>query len=182
MELGRERSGARETGLQAPLSIGQGICNPRCMIQPAAISARSGAHWTIFLPSLVVAASWGLVYVWAVSRVPPLPAIAAIALVIEAAVVPLLLLHAFLRARVLSAEVDPGEVRLVSGFPFRRRLVLPLADITLAQVRRSIAQRKFGGGALALVTREGRRHLVADLAGADALAAAINEAIRKKDP
>lgn len=152
------------------------------MIQPAASAARSGAHWTIFLPSLAVAASWGLVYAWAVSREPPLPTIASIALVIEAAVVPMLLLHASLRAHVLSAEVTPGEVRLVSGFPFRRRIVLPLADITLAQVRRSITQRKFGGGALALITRQGSRHLVADLADPDAISAAINNAIRKNAP
>lgn len=143
---------------------------------------RSGAHWTIYLPSFVVAAAWGLAYLWAVSRVPPLPAIAAIALVIEAAVVPLLLLHAFLRARVLAADVTSDEVRLRWGFPFRRHVALPLSDITLAQVRRSIAQRKLGGGALALVTREGRRHLLADLAEADAVAAAINDVIRKNAP
>ncbi|MFN4354748.1 PH domain-containing protein [Parvibaculum sp.] len=149
------------------------------MNQPAASSVRSGAHWTIYLPSLAVAGTWGLVYFWAVTRDPALSAIAAIALAIEVAVVPLLLIHAFLRARVLEAEVGAGKLRLVSGFPVRRRLDMELGEIAVAQVRRPVAQRLFGGGALALITRQGKRHLVADLADADAIAAAINNAIRR---
>lgn len=152
------------------------------MNQPAAHSVRSGAHWTIYLPSLAVAGTWGLVYVWAATREPALSAIAAIALAIEAAVVPLLLLHAFLRARVLAAEVGAGKLLLVSGYPFRQHLEIELGEIAVAQVRRPVAQRIFGGGALAIITRQGKRHLVADLANADAIAAAINNAIRRNAP
>jgi hypothetical protein len=51
----------------------------------------------------------------------------------------------------------------------------------LAQVRRSHAQRFFGGGALALIERSGKRHLIADLARPEDIAAAINETNRRKD-
>lgn len=149
------------------------------MNQPAASSARSGAHWTIYLPSLAVGATWALVYVWAVSRDPALSAIAAIALAIEAVVVPLLLVHAFLRARVLAVEVEAGKLRLVSGFPVRRQFEIELGEIAVAQVRRPVAQRLLGGGAVAIITRQGKRHLIADLADADAIATAINNAIRR---
>lgn len=150
------------------------------MKQPAASSIRSGAHWTIYLPSLAVAGTWGLVYFWAATREPALAAIAAIALAIEAVVVPLLFVHAFLRARVLQAEAGAGRLLLVSGFPLRRQLDIAFDDIAVAQVRRPVAQRLLGGGALAVITRQGKRHLVADLADADAVAAAINNAIRRK--
>lgn len=149
------------------------------MNQPVANSVRSGAHWTIYLPSLVVAVTWAFVYLWAVSRDPALSAIAAIALAIEAVVVPLLLVHAFLRARVLMAEAGAGRLHAVAGFPFRQHLDIAFDDIAVAQVRRPVAQRLLGGGALAIITRQGKRHLIADLADADAIAAAINNAIRR---
>lgn len=152
------------------------------MNQPAASAIRSGAHWTIYLPSLAVAATWALVYLWAMSREPALSAIAAIALAIEAVVVPLLLVHAFLRARVLQVEIADGAVRLASGFPVLRRQEISLDEIAVSQVRRPLAQRFLGGGALALITRQGKRHLVADLADPDAISAAINNAIRKNAP
>lgn len=121
------------------------------------------AHWTIYLPSLVVAAVWALVYLWADTREPPLAAIRSVALAIEAVVVPLLLLHAFMRARALRVAIADGALDAQWGFPWRRRLALPLRDIAVAQVRPSVAQQVFGGGALALTLGNGKRHLIADL-------------------
>jgi hypothetical protein len=141
----------------------------------------SGAHWTIYLPTMVVMVTWAIVYFWAEWQEPPLLAIGGIALAVESVVVPLLLGHALLRARVLRAEVAGGELRVEQGFPFRRRLRLDVRELALAQVRRSFAQRRFGGGALALIERNGTRHLIADLAKPEALAAAINETNRKRD-
>jgi len=141
----------------------------------------SGAHWTIYLPTMVVTVTWAIVYFWAEWQEPPLLAIGGIALAVESVVVPLLLGHALLRARVLRAEVAGGELRVEQGFPFRRRLRLDVRELALAQVRRSFAQRRFGGGALALIERSGTRHLIADLAKPEALAAAINETNRKRN-
>ncbi|ABS63904.1 hypothetical protein Plav_2290 [Parvibaculum lavamentivorans DS-1] len=151
--------------------------NPESSGRPA----RSGAHWTIYLPTLVVALTWTVVYFWADRQEPPLTAIRAIALAIEAVVVPLLLSHAFLRARVLRAEVAGEAAAIEWGFPLKRKLRLDIADIALAQVRRSYAQRYFGGGALALIGADGKRYLIADLARPEEIAAAINEKNRKKD-
>lgn len=168
------------------LSIGMTFCNSPPMSETANLPSsgdvpRSGAHWTIYLPSLVVALTWTVVYLWADWQTPPLEAIRSIALAIEAVVVPLLLLHAFLRARVLRAGIADGAVDISWGFPLRKRLHLDLPQIALAQVRRSQAQRLFGGGALALICADGKRHLVADLARPEAIAAAINDSKRKRD-
>ena len=141
----------------------------------------SGAHWTIYLPTLVVAVTWTVVYFWAEWQDPPLLAIRSIALAVESVVVPVLFIHAFLRARVLRAEVTGGELRIGWGFPLRRSLRLDVGELALAQVRRSYAQRGLGGGALALIERSGKRHLIADLARPEAIAAAINETNRRKD-
>ncbi len=155
------------------------------MTDPANLSAadpaRSGAHWTIYLPSLIVAFTWAVVYFWADWQDPPLLAIRAVALAIEAVVVPLLLVHAFLRARVLRAEIAGDALALQWGFPWKRRLRLDMDGIALAQVRRSFAQRRFGGGALALIGADGKRYLIPDLAGAEEIAAAVNNRKRKRD-
>tara|TARA_R110002110_G_scaffold18212_1_gene76712 strand:- start:3018 stop:3509 length:492 start_codon:yes stop_codon:yes gene_type:complete len=153
---------------------------PAETLPSSAATASSGAHWTIYLPSLVVALTWTVVYFWATWREPPLHAIGAIALVIEAAVVPLLLVHAALRARVLRATVAEGVLDIRWGFPFKRHLRLGLPGIALAAVRRSYAQRYFGGGALGLILEGGKRHLIADLARPDVIAAAVNDSIRKE--
>lgn len=151
-------------------------------IPPVSLEAAlSGAHWTIYLPTLTVAATWAVVFLWAEWREPPLAAIRSIALAVEAVVVPVLFVHAFLRARVLRAEAADGEVHLRWGFPFRRELTLPAGQVALAQARQSWAQRFLGGGALALIERSGRRHLVADLARPEEIAALINETNRRKD-
>lgn len=141
---------------------------------------RSGAHWTIYLPSLAVAATWVAVYFWAEWQEPPLLAIRAISLAIEAVIVPLLLVHAYLRARVLRAEVAGGVLDASWGFPLKRHLRLDVSGIALAQARRSFAQRYFGGGALALIGADGKRYLIADLARAEELAAAINDKKREE--
>ncbi|MEQ8267242.1 MAG: hypothetical protein RH982_08595 [Parvibaculum sp.] len=148
---------------------------------PSEPPIRTGAHWTIYLPSLVVAVTWMVVYFWAIWQEPPLGAIRAVALAIESVVVPLLLVHAFLRARVLRAEISDGTLELAWGFPYRRHAQLDIAEISLAQVRCSFAQRRFGGGALALIARGGKRYMVADLAQPEEIAAAINNANRKRD-
>ncbi|PKQ02608.1 MAG: hypothetical protein CVT72_16750 [Alphaproteobacteria bacterium HGW-Alphaproteobacteria-11] len=133
------------------------------MTDPAAAPVLFRAHWTIYLPSLVVAAVWAFVYLWADTREPPLAAIRSVALAIEAVVVPLLLLHALMRARSLRVAIAAGAIDAQWGFPWRRRLALPLREIAAVQVRPSIAQRLFGGGALALTLGNGKRHLIADL-------------------
>lgn len=150
------------------------------MIDSSAPPVLSRAHWTIYLPSLVVAAIWTGVYVWADTREPPLAAIRSIALAIEAVVVPLLLLHAFLRARTLRVAVAGDRLDAQWGFPWRRALLVPLQNVAGAAVRPAVAQRVFGGGALALTLRDGKRYLIADLAQPEIVARAIT-AHREKD-
>ncbi|MEP2283054.1 MAG: hypothetical protein ABJI28_07665, partial [Nitratireductor sp.] len=69
----------------------------------AAFVAR--AHWSIFLPAFSAALLWALVYLWADNWTPRLSAIAWLALAVEGLIVPILILHAWGRTRVLGLRV-----------------------------------------------------------------------------
>jgi hypothetical protein len=143
---------------------------------PAIAAAR--AHWTIYLPSIVVALVWAAIYGWAETRQPVLAGVRAAALAVEALGVPLLLFFAAVRARVLLLEVRPragGEAVLFarSGFARPREVQVGAQEIASIRVRRSLPQRLFGGGALDLKTLSGESLWFPDLDRPDAIARAL---------
>lgn len=143
---------------------------------PAVAAAR--AHWTIYLPSLVVALVWAAIYFWAVEHRPVLGGVRAVALAVEALGVPLLLFFAAVRARVLIVEVrrdESGEAVLHarSGFARPREVQIGAGEIASVRVRRSLPQRLFGGGAVDIKTLSGESLRFADLDRPDAIAQAL---------
>lgn len=164
-----------------PLPLGRCLCNPSIMSNPSSFTPPDHlpltvrAHWTIYLPSLVVALVWAGVYGWAVTREPALDGLASVALLVEALGVPLLLIFAALRARVLRVELCKAgkELYLRTGVLRARDVTIGLDEIAHARVRRSIPQRFLGGGALDIVTLSGERIFVADLDHPDLVATAI---------
>ncbi len=146
--------------------------------------AAARAHWTIYLPTLVVAAVWAAVYGWAALHEPPLMGLRGLALAVEVLAVPPLLFFAALRARVLMVEVKArldGEGRatglrelcLREGFGNPREVRVGADEIAFVRVRRSLPQRFFGGGALDVRTLSGERIWIADLDAPDAIAHAV---------
>lgn len=165
------------------------LCDPWCMTSqpPSSLSASAAAHahWTIYLPSIVVALVWAGIYLWAVSHQPVLGGLRAVALVVEALGVPLLLFFAAVRARVLAVEVrmrDNGQVELYarSGFARPKEIHIGAQEIAAVHVRRSLPQKFFGGGALVLKTLSGDSLWFTDLDQPDAIAQALTRPVNDK--
>jgi hypothetical protein len=149
------------------------------LVAPLPIAA-ARAHWTIYLPSLAVALVWAGVYAYAAWHQPPLQGLRALALAVVALGVPMLLLSAALRARVLAVEVRPArrdgtalEFYARSGFIRPKEIWIGAREIASLRLRRSLPQRLFGGGALDLKTMSGETFRLADLDRPEAVAEAL---------
>lgn len=147
--------------------------------------ASAGAHWTIYLPALVVALVWLAIFTWATFHEPPLSGLRALALAVVALGTPVLIFAAALRARLLSVAIWPKgregteaaaerELVLRDGFARPRSLRVGAREIASIRVRRSLPQRLLGGGALEIRMLSGERVLIADLDQPDALAHALS--------
>lgn len=152
------------------------LCNPLPMSNPRPSSppCAAHAHWTIYLPSVVVALVWAAIYGWAVTRQPVLGGLKAVALAVEALGVPALLAFAALRARVLEVTLRDGGVLYVrSGVLRPKAVAIGVNEVASVRLRRSLPQRLFGGGALDIKTLSGERLLITDLDRPAALVAAL---------
>ena len=147
---------------------------------PSSVSAR--AHWTIYLPTLVVALVWGGIYAWAHWHDPALDGLASVALFVEALGVPLLLLSAVLRARVLTVELrrNGQQLYIRTGVLRARDVGIGLSEIAHVRVRHSVPQQWLGGGALDITTLSGDRFLVTDLDNPEKVATAITPQARSE--
>lgn len=158
------------------LPLARRLCNPHSMSNPPAFPppCAAHAHWTIYLPSVVVAAVWAAIYGWAVTRQPELGGLKAVALAVEGLGVPVLFAFAALRARVLEVRLcEGGVLYLRSGVLAPREVTIGMDEVASVRVRRSLPQRLFGGGALDVKTLSGERVFVADLDRPDMIAAAL---------
>ena len=152
--------------------------------QPTDPLASARAHWTIYLPSAVVALVWAVVYFWANLHEPPLTALRSLSIAVEILAVPPLLFVAAIRARIIAAEVravrerggaptGPRQLWLRQGFGRMSEVRIGADEIAFVRVRRSLAQRLCGGGALEIRTMSGERVWIGDLDRPDAIAHAI---------
>lgn len=153
---------------------------------PSPATAAAHAHWTIYLPSILVALVWAAIYGWAATHQPVLGGVRAVALAVEALGVPLLLFFAAVRARILAVEVRresaDGEAALFarSGFARAREVHVGAREIASIRVRRSLPQRLFGGGALDIKTLSGETLFVTDLDKPEAIAQAMVRPVRQE--
>ncbi|MGV8998559.1 MAG: PH domain-containing protein [Parvibaculaceae bacterium] len=135
------------------------------------------AHWTIYLPSVLVALVWAGVWLWAAER--GLAGLKSLALAVLAIGVPVLLFFAAVRAHILTASVrGDGVLTLRSGFLRPREVSIGLLEIVSVRVRRSPVQRLLGGGALDVKTMSGERIIVNDLDMPQDIAAALVVPVR----
>lgn len=133
-----------------------------------AVQAR--AHWSIYLPTFVIAVSWGAFYLWADAQEPALEGLRALAGAVVVAGVPLLLGHAWMRARTARFEVEGGRLSVRSGWPVTRALHADLRDVAAVSARRSRLQKRLGAGTLDVRFADGRSISLADVAEPDTLA------------
>ena len=140
------------------------------------------AHWSIFLPAMVVAFIWALIYLWADNWTPRLSAIASLSLAVEGIVVPLLLIHAWGRAHVLGLRVGRRGLEARAGFPRREVIEVGAREIAELDFRQAPLQRYFGAGRLDIRTESGARIRLDDLADAGAAAAAVRRLMAAAHP
>ncbi len=138
------------------------------------VSCAARAHWTIYLPSLLIAACWAFIYALAVYQEPMRHGLAALALAVEGLIVPVLVLFAAVRARILLVEMREGAVLYVrSGFLRPREVSIGAREVASVRVRRGFVHMIFGGGALEIATLSGERIFVNDLDQPQRIAAAL---------
>lgn len=131
---------------------------------------RKGAHWSIFMPTVVVAALYGGTWLLLALHGREHGALGRLLMLVCALGVPMLLVHAFLRYMSTCVTVTKSAVILERGWPRRQPITVVLGDVADAGTRRPLMGRLFGSGALIVKTRRNRRFVVNDLDDPDALA------------
>lgn len=139
------------------------MSNEQDQNQPDAGRPVARAHWTIYLPTILVALLWAAFYLRARFGEPEMPAIATLCLLVEAAAVPTLLLLAWGRARNLLVMPSSGDLLLQSGFPLKQEERVAMDQIRSVRLRRGPVQRLLGGGAIVVTLTSGKRIVVNDL-------------------
>ncbi len=131
---------------------------------------RSVSHWSVFLPAVFVCALYGGVWLWMLSQDRGDGAIARLMLLVCVVIVPLLLVHAFLRYMSTCVTVTKSAVILERGWPRRMPITVVFGDVSEIGTSRPVFGRLFGSGALILSTRRNKRFVVGDLEDPEGLA------------
>lgn len=126
--------------------------------------ARGRTHWSIYLPTLVIVFGWGGVLLWAELQRPALETLRMLALVVEGAGVPLLLVSAWQRARRTGLAVTGTHFTASAGWLRPVRLDADVADVVSMSVRQSMLQKALGAGSIDIRLRDGRELSLNDIA------------------
>lgn len=130
---------------------------------------RGRTHWSVYLPTLVIVLGWGGVLLWAELHRPALETLRQLALVIEGAGVPLLLVSAWQRARRTGLVVTGTRFRASAGWLRAHYLEGDIADVVSMSVRQSGLQKKLGAGSIDIRLRDGRVLSLDDIASPESV-------------
>lgn len=129
---------------------------PRDTKRVAENGDRFQAHWTIFLPALVVTMLYGGVWVFLLLAGKGESALATLCLLVLLLVVPVLLVRAFLRFATFDLRIDDISLRYRRGWFRPHWHKVSLDELSGARATLSPVGRIFGGGALELTQKVGR--------------------------
>ncbi|HXK54197.1 MAG TPA: PH domain-containing protein [Hyphomicrobiales bacterium] len=140
--------------------------------------AETRAHWSLFLPAILVAALYGCA--WLILDWNDLAggALARLVFLVLVAAPPLLWGHAFLRFYSIGVALTETHVLVARGWPHHEARQIDLGEIESATVRVSPLARMLGSGSLHLRMWDGTEIDAYDLKRPDRLAALIRERIR----
>lgn len=138
-----------------------------------------GAHWHIFIPTLVVAVLYffGWLVLLVLGRGEG--TLAKLFVLVLAVGVPLLTIHAFLRFNTTRVQMCDAFIRYHPGWPKRFLVDLPYALVEKISIRRGLSGRIFGGGTLVLHLTIGEKVYVPDLSDPDGACKAARAALAK---
>ena len=122
-----------------------------------------GTHWTVFLPSLVIALLYGGLWSW-FSAGDAADGLARVALLVVAVGVPMLLAHAAIR--FFGAEIVTADEALIArpGVPKRTEARVRVEDVVTVSIRRGLIGRVFDVGTVIVTDRSGQSVAVPDMA------------------
>lgn len=118
---------------------------------------------SLFLPSLVILSGYGLALAGLVVAGRGDGALARLCIVVLALGGPFLIAHATLRFFTIRVAVMPRALYMHRGFPSSEAQDIPYRLIDRVAVRRGLAGRISGGGALVVTLLGGRQIVVGDL-------------------
>lgn len=124
---------------------------------------RFAAHWTIFLPSLVVACLYGGLWLVLAAFGRADMALARLLLIVFVVGVPLLLVHAALRHRSCRLVIGDSRLWCRHGWFRPRWRRIALADVDTVSAARSLFGRLLGGGAVVIRFKDGETLKLDDL-------------------
>jgi len=150
--------------------------------EPIEPLAKARAHWSVFLPAVIVAALYGLGWVGLDTTGHAGGALGRLVFLVLLTAPPLLVAHAFLRYYSARATVTRKYILLSRGWPRYTAERIPLADVESVTLRRSLVARLVGAGSLHIRLWDGRDIDARDLADPHELVDIIRGRLRVERP
>lgn len=141
-----------------------------------------GAHWTIFMPAIVVAVLYGGVWLFLLAAGKGDSALAKIMLLVLLLVVPALLVRAYLRFAVFGVLVGQDFVAYRQGWFRPRWKRLRLDEVTGVKASLSPLGKLLGGGELVLTRAAEKPLRLCDIAEPEVAARQISARMRAVQP
>lgn len=134
------------------------------------------AHWHVFVPSLIIATLYGLIWYGLIWTGKADFGFARFFIVIMAVLVPLLFAWAFLRFQTIRLQLGAEVISFHGGWPQDQPETITLSEVLEIHTHSGFLSRWFGGGDLVIVCRD-HTQIVPGLADPDHAAEAIREAV-----
>lgn len=140
--------------------------------------AEAGAHWSLFLPAIMVAIIYGVAWLLLDLSGYGEGALGRLIFLVLMAAPPLLWGHAFLRFYSTGAAVTQDHVLVARGWPHHEAVRIALSEIESATMRESWLARRLGAGSIHLRLWDGSDIDVYDLRRPVRVVEIIREHIR----
>lgn len=150
--------------------------------EPVEPLAALRAHWSVFLPALLVAALYGASWLVLDAIGHGGGALARLVFLVLVAAPPLLVAHAFLRFHSAGVTVTRKHILVARGWPRQAAERIPLAEVESVSVRASLIARMLGAGSLHIRLWDGRDIDARDLADPHELVEVIRGRLRVERP
>ncbi len=139
-------------------------------------------HWTVFLPTVVIAALYGGLWLWFTEVQGASGGVSRAAILVVAVGVPLLLVHAGLRFVNGRLELGADELVARPGWPVRRERHVTYSHVVDLRLRRGLIGRLVDVGSLIVVDHNGDRTVMPDLAEPARVMAAVSKRLQSPQP
>lgn len=137
------------------------------------------AHWHVFVPSLIIAILYGLIWSGLIWTGKADFAFARFFIITMAVMVPLLIAWAFLRFQTIGLQLGDQVISFHGGWPQDEQDVIALQEVVEVKTHSGFLSRMFGGGDLVIKCGE-RSVTVRGLADPASAANAIQDALQTR--